>query len=574
MASTRQRGPELAQGREERAAETAAAPARQGPIMPGSTGRSSARGIAWIGGLRWLSQLVTWSVALVVARLIQPAAYGFVCHGSRLHRVRPARQPAGTRHRAGPATRPGRGRDRGARWSDSTSQDLAFVRCRSWGRRWVAHFFRQPTLRAVIAVLSATFVIRGFQVVPRAILARELNFRVLAWINTLESGVWSATTVVGALLGLGYWALVAGALTSALIPPWSDALRWLRPHRLAWPSNLSAPFARTLTTPRVVHRRRPAQLVHIRPRGFDARRPGPRSSLARCAYSWASNIADVPVDRVSTLVGQVTPAVFAAAQTELDVLRRHVLGLTEALAIVHVSDRCGAGAHGRRLRRCGARGRVAARHRTAPAARAVGRVSGRLQPPAADAHRHGAREVECAIQCANGHRSDGRLGHRCPLGLDRRRGGVDRRGSAHCRPNLLPEHAADSRGPLHDLLEGALARHEWGGVGGRGGDRVAPAAPVELVGERGVGELCRHWGPTSTSPSFASVTNPARERLPRPSGTYVMSPASGSDRWTSGVHRGGDVSRAAFGTAGCAARGRERRRALTMRVYLGLGTWV
>src|SRR5690554_1757833 len=37
-----------------------------------------AKSIAWMGGSRWLSQVITWSVTVVVARILTPADYGLV----------------------------------------------------------------------------------------------------------------------------------------------------------------------------------------------------------------------------------------------------------------------------------------------------------------------------------------------------------------------------------------------------------------------------------------------------------------------------------------------------------------
>ena len=38
--------------------------------------RSLAQGIAWRGGIRWFTQLVSWAATLMVARLITPTDYG------------------------------------------------------------------------------------------------------------------------------------------------------------------------------------------------------------------------------------------------------------------------------------------------------------------------------------------------------------------------------------------------------------------------------------------------------------------------------------------------------------------
>jgi O-antigen/teichoic acid export membrane protein len=52
------------------------------------------------------------------------------------------------------------------------------------------------------------------------------------------------------------------------------------------------------------------------------------------AYTLGWNLATVPVEKITTLVGQVTPAVFSASQTDVAGLRRYVLGLTEGLSVI------------------------------------------------------------------------------------------------------------------------------------------------------------------------------------------------------------------------------------------------
>src|SRR2546426_11130844 len=78
----------------------------------------------------------------------------------------------------------------------------------------VASFFGERTVRGIIIALSPTFVMRGVQVVPRSLLARDLEFRRLAWIDAGEAVLWSSTTLAGAFLGLRYWALAWGAVVS------------------------------------------------------------------------------------------------------------------------------------------------------------------------------------------------------------------------------------------------------------------------------------------------------------------------------------------------------------------------
>lgn len=290
--------------------------------------RALVQGIAWTGGLKWLTQLGTWVVGLLVARLITPSWYGlfamaivytgFVQFVSEFglsialvqRRDLTAIQLA---QLGGVATLAGVG-------ACLVSMLISPL---------IAALFGEPTLSLVIRGLSLTFAIRGLQVLPRATLARDLAFRRLAWISTIEATAWSATSLVGAVFGFGVWALVGAALMSALVA--TGVLFWWCPLRPAWPRNARALVATTHLGWFVLV----AQLCWYIYDHVDLTLVGltfGKNILG--AYAKASDIADVPVDRISSLVNQVTPAVFASAETDVGVLRRHLLGLTEGLALV------------------------------------------------------------------------------------------------------------------------------------------------------------------------------------------------------------------------------------------------
>ncbi len=288
------------------------------------------RGIAWTGGLKWLTHLVSWTIALIVARLVTPTGYGLFAMavvyigfvqlvnelGLGIALVQRRELPEDDIAQLGGL---------------AVLAGLGFCAVSIAVSPAVASFFGERALRGVLVALSFTFVPRGAQVVPRALLARELNFRRLAWINTLETSLWSGSTLIGATLGFGYWALVGGAMFSGLVT--TIMLCAWRPHRLAWPHDVRALAATTRLAWYVVVSQicwylydhadltpRSAWSSAGRPSGLTPVRP--TSSTCR-------------VDRTSAqAVGQVTPAVFAASQREVATLKRHLLGLTEGLALV------------------------------------------------------------------------------------------------------------------------------------------------------------------------------------------------------------------------------------------------
>lgn len=70
---------------------------------------------------------------------------------------------------------------------------------------------------AVVSLLTATGQIH------QALLRRSLRFGTLAWINIASTGCTTVVSIVGAALGLAYWALALGFAAGALL---STALAW------------------------------------------------------------------------------------------------------------------------------------------------------------------------------------------------------------------------------------------------------------------------------------------------------------------------------------------------------------
>lgn len=81
----------------------------------------------------------------------------------------------------------------------------------------VASLYREPRLTLVIACLSARFLIQPFSVVPRALLARRLQFREMALRSLVSRTAGATVGVVLAFSGCGVWSLVAQELTGVFV---------------------------------------------------------------------------------------------------------------------------------------------------------------------------------------------------------------------------------------------------------------------------------------------------------------------------------------------------------------------
>lgn len=75
---------------------------------------------------------------------------------------------------------------------------------------WIAAFFGDPRIAAVVRLLALMVPLAGLCAVPTALLQREFRFRRLFWVRLVAAGLPGLASIPLALSGFGYWAIVAG----------------------------------------------------------------------------------------------------------------------------------------------------------------------------------------------------------------------------------------------------------------------------------------------------------------------------------------------------------------------------
>ena len=83
------------------------------------------------------------------------------------------------------------------------------------GSPLVATFYGKPELTSVTAMLSISFIISGLSIQHAALLRRHMRFGSLAIVNITAQVITLVVTILLALYGWRYWALVGGSLTTA-----------------------------------------------------------------------------------------------------------------------------------------------------------------------------------------------------------------------------------------------------------------------------------------------------------------------------------------------------------------------
>jgi teichuronic acid exporter len=301
-----------------------------GLIAPTDTAAMDKRllgGIAWTAGAKWTNQILTWLCFLVVARILEPRDFGVVgVAGIYLGLI-----GVFSEFGLGSAV---------ITLRNLTVNEIAQLNTFSVISGAVGflvscalalpmgRFFRSPELPAVIVVMSTNFLILGFKTVPCSVLQRDFRFKRLSLIDSSAAIIQALCVLLLAWQGRGYWALAWGSVIGAMV---ATALNVASgPLGFARPRLTSVAHAVNLSWQILM-----ARLSWILYSDADFLVAGRMlGTTALGAYTFAWNLATLPVEKVTALVGQVTPAFFSAHQGDYDGLRRYLLSLTEAVSLV------------------------------------------------------------------------------------------------------------------------------------------------------------------------------------------------------------------------------------------------
>ncbi len=283
-------------------------------------------GIAWVGGVKWVTQATTWVATLVVARILSPSDYGVVGMAAIVLGLITMLSEFGIGSSV-------------VALRELTDDQIAQLNGMAVILGFTAiviavllavplgHFFGSRELPLVMVVLSAGFAITGFKTVPYARLQKEFRFRLLALIDGTQAIASAVASVLLALAGFRYWALVLTGLLGSLISTSLVVMRRPTPIRLPRRGmGHVVTFSRQLLVGRL------SWFAYSNADFTVVGRVLGQATLGVYQVAWT--LANIPGEKIASLVGSVTPAFLSAAQDDPRGLRTYLLRLTEALALV------------------------------------------------------------------------------------------------------------------------------------------------------------------------------------------------------------------------------------------------
>jgi O-antigen/teichoic acid export membrane protein len=175
--------------------------------------KQAVSGMIWTFLQQFGSQLISFAVSIVLARLIMPEEFGLIGMLAIFMGIGSALFNGGLTSSL-------------IRSQECTQEDYSTVFFFNFAGSiliygilfiaapWIAEFYHQPTLTNITRVYGLTFILAAFGTVQNTILTRELKFKKQAVISLPALVISSLVGLVMAYLNYGVWSLVASALVN------------------------------------------------------------------------------------------------------------------------------------------------------------------------------------------------------------------------------------------------------------------------------------------------------------------------------------------------------------------------
>jgi teichuronic acid exporter len=284
--------------------------------------------LLWLGSASVLAQIVSWVSTLFVIRLLSPDDYGLMAMATLSIGFLMVLGDFGVGVVVVQAPTLDRPRLR-ALFGACLLTHLAGAALVFLAAPLVAAFFGDPRLVTLVRVLSLCFIFAGVYALPLALIARTLQFDRKAKVDVLAAVVSAIVAVSLAATGWGVWALVATLLVMHAFR--AVAYQIIHPCLfLPFPALIelrdSVRFAGWVTLDRAVWFSYTNLDVAIAGRVLGGTMLG--------VYAVALSVAAIPLDKVMSIINEISLSAFARIQSDSELVRRAMLRALESVSLL------------------------------------------------------------------------------------------------------------------------------------------------------------------------------------------------------------------------------------------------
>lgn len=174
---------------------------------PGGFANRVRSAVIWRWGSQVASQLVTWTVTVVIVRLLAPQDYGLFAMTTAVLAAFNFLSGWGFANSLIPAERID-DRQVGQVFAMLLLSNGLIALAQFLAAPLAADYYHQPLITDMLRIQAVIFLTTPFIALPTALLSRRLDFRSQARANLLSAFVGAGVGLALALLGYGVWALV------------------------------------------------------------------------------------------------------------------------------------------------------------------------------------------------------------------------------------------------------------------------------------------------------------------------------------------------------------------------------
>jgi O-antigen/teichoic acid export membrane protein len=173
-------------------------------------------GLVWSGSARLLGQLLQLAVAVVLARLLSPKAYGLLgmvlVFTGFANSLTDMGLGASIIQKSSLSSR----HLNSVFWLNVVT-GMLLTGVFALAAPFVASFYEEPQLRRLTIAIAVNFFLGSLNVVQNALLDKSLNFRTKFWIEIVSIIASGTVALLLAFTGAGVWSLVGQLLTSTMV---------------------------------------------------------------------------------------------------------------------------------------------------------------------------------------------------------------------------------------------------------------------------------------------------------------------------------------------------------------------
>lgn len=276
-------------------------------------------GLGWSAGNRFISQLFTWAITIVVMRLLSPGDYGLVAMAGFFISFLALLNELGL----GAALIQKKDIDdlfRRQVLGLLLTSNCAFYLILSVSSPVIASFFNEQRLIPILRVSSIQFLMMIFSVIPQSLLVRSMDFKKLSIIDLASNITGSVITLILALIGYGVWSLVWGSLSISLV---RTVGLTIASRFICAPSFSMKGLREVLSFGGYVMGSRVLWFFYTQADTFIIGKFLGKELLGY--YSVSMHLASLPMDKTSGIINQVAFPAFASIQDDSQKVSSHFL---------------------------------------------------------------------------------------------------------------------------------------------------------------------------------------------------------------------------------------------------------